>query len=67
MKKQFLLILPLLASLSGCISITNTTQTGENSKHAVKADSDMTPTTTTKGSLGVGVGQAPNVTSGAVK
>jgi len=63
---KLLSLLFLLTILSGCISITaSIQQTSPEGKQTVKADTDQTPTT--KGSLGVGVGQAPVVTSGSVK
>lgn len=65
---RLLLLLFLLISLTGCVSVTATIQqTSPEGKQTIKADTDMTPTTSTKASLGVGVGQAPTVSSGSVK
>lgn len=57
-----------LLFMCGCVSFNSTIQgCSKEGKQTVKSDSDMTPTTNTKASLGVGVGQAPTVTSGSIK
>lgn len=69
--RQLLILFLVVLATSGCTPLINNSINnscgGVDPKHSIKGESDQAPTTSTKASLGVGVGAAPVVSGGAVK